>query len=241
MKHITVLALAALISLPASLSAQVLEIGIAGRTGTLGLGAEGAIGLSNRLVVRGGIAFSRLNIDPPDVLDPGFYEGVNSTLSLPSKWYTVGVDLYLGTSPTTFEPCCFRFGLGMLFKPDDPTITGTLTDDASIDIGGGVYGFEDITGLTGTLTSKDTAPYVLIGFGKHTSSGLGIFLDLGLALLDEPKVQLTATGNSSLIESSEFQDRLRIEEQSLEDKAGNYLKFWPILNLGLKFGIGIGG
>lgn len=95
-----------------------------------------------------------------------------------------------------------------------------------------------MAGITGKLVSKARAPYVLIGFGKHTSSGIGLFLDLGMVLLGDPDVQLTATGNSSLINSSDFESRLRTEEQSLENKAGTYLKYWPIVNLGLRVGIG---
>jgi hypothetical protein len=97
---------------------------------------------------------------------------------------------------------------------------------------------EDVTGITGKFASNNRAPYALIGFGKHTSSGIGLFLDLGVVLLGEPNLHLTATGNSSLINSSDFQTRLRTEEQSLEDRAGTYLKYWPILNLGLRVGIG---
>jgi hypothetical protein len=226
MKHIPVVALAALILAPLSLSAQ--QLGIAARAGTIGVGVEGAVGLADRLVIRGGIGFLPLEVDPTSLWDLG--EGISTTLKLPDKWYNAGVDLYLGST--------FRIGGGMLFKPDDPTISGTLTASASIDIGGQTYTVEDVAGITGKLVSKARAPYVLIGFGKHTSSGIGFFLDLGMVLLGDPDVQLTATGNSSLINSSDFESRLRTEEQSLENKAGTYLKYWPIVNLGLRVGIG---
>ena len=226
MKRIPVLALAALVFVPAVLSAQ--RFGVAGRAGTIGVGVEGAVGLADRLVIRGGIGLLPLEVDPTSLWDLG--EGVSATLKLPDKWYNIGVDFYLGSS--------FRIGGGMLFKPDDPTITGTLTGSASINIGGQTYTVEDVTGITGKFASNNRAPYALIGFGKHTSSGIGLFLDLGVVLLGEPNLHLTATGNSSLINSSDFQTRLRTEEQSLEDRAGTYLKYWPILNLGLRVGIG---
>ena len=230
MKCVPVLGLAALILVPTGLSAQ--RLGVAARAGTIGVGVEGSVELADRLVVRGGIGLLPFEVDPASLWDLG--EGISATLELPDKWYNIGVDFYLGSS--------LRLGGGMLFKPDDPTITGTLTGSASIDIGGQTYTVEDVTGITGKFVSNDRAPYALIGFGKHTSSGIGLFLDLGVALLGEPDVQLTATGNSSLINSadptSDFQTRLRIEEQSLEDRAGTYLKYWPILNLGLRVGIG---
>ncbi len=226
MKYAPVVVLAVLILVPPGLSAQ--RLGIAARAGTIGVGAEGALGLADRLVIRGGIGFLPVEIDPTSLWDLG--EGISATLRLPDKWYNIGMDFYLGSS--------FRVGGGILFKPEDLTLSGTLTGSASIDIGGQTYTVEDVAGITGKLISKDKAPYVLIGFGKHTSSGIGLFLDLGMVLLGDPNARLTATGNPSLINSSDFQSRLQTEEQGLENKAGTYFKYWPIVNLGLRFGIG---
>jgi hypothetical protein len=225
-KSLFALAVAAFVALPGVVAAQ--GFGVAGRAGTLGIGAEGALGLGDAIVIRGGIGLMPFEIDPTSFWDVG--TDVEATLTLPESWYNVGIDLYLGSS--------FRIGGGMLYKPDDPTISGTLTGSASIDIGGTTYTATDVAEVTGALVSKTTAPYVLIGFGKHTSSGIGLFLDLGVAMLGEPEVQLAATGNSTVINSGEFQSRLRQEEQNLEDDAGKYLQYWPILNIGLRIGVG---
>ena len=45
-------------------------------------------------------------------------------------------------------------------------------------------------------------------------------------------------GTPAVINSATFQSRLRTEEQTIEDDFGTYLRFWPILNLGVKFGLG---
>ena len=92
----------------------------------------------------------------------------------------------------------------MLFKPDDPTLTGEIVG-GSVEIGDMTYTSTEVSQLTGVLDSKDQAPYVLIGFGRHTASGIGLFLDLGAAFIGEPEVRLDATGNSTIIGSSEFQ------------------------------------
>lgn len=226
-KRLLAVAAAALVVLPGALDAQ--GIGFAGRIGTLGIGAEGAVGLSDALVIRGGIGLMPLELDPTSFWDPG--TDVDATLKLPKTWYNIGADLYLGSG--------FRIGGGMLFKPDNPTLTGTLAGSATIDIGGQKYTATDVAEVKGTLESKKSAPYALIGFGKHTASGIGLFLDLGVALLGDPNVVLEATkGNSTVINSSQFQQRLRTEEQNIEDDVGTYLKYWPILNLGVRFGIG---
>lgn len=226
-KRLLVVTAAALIALPGALAAQ--GIGVAGRAGTLGIGAEGAVGLTDAFVIRGGIGLMPLELKNPSFWEPG--ADVDATLELPKTWYNIGVDLYLGGG--------FRVGGGMLFKPDDPTLTGSLTGSATIDIGGTKYTATDVAEVVGTLNSKNSAPYALIGFGKHTAKGFGLFLDLGVAMLGDPQVALEATkGTPAVINSSTFQSRLRTEEQTIEDDFGKYLKFWPILNLGIKLGVG---
>lgn len=226
-KRLFVVTAAALIALPGALSAQ--GIGVAGRAGTLGIGAEGALGLSDAIVVRGGIGLMPLELKNPSFWEPG--ADVDATLKLPKTWYNIGLDLYLGGG--------FRVGGGMLYKPDDPTLTGSLTGSATIDIGGTKYTASDVAEVVGTLKSKKSAPYALIGFGKHTSKGIGLFLDIGVAMLGDPDVTLEATkGTPAVINSATFQSRLRTEEQTIEDDFGTYLRFWPILNLGIKLGVG---
>ena len=226
-KSLFVLTAATLLALPGALSAQ--GFGIAARAGTLGLGAEAAVGLTDAFVIRGGIGLLPVELKNPSFWEPG--ANVDATLKLPKTWYNIGADLYVGSG--------FRIGGGMLFKPDDPTLTGTLTGSAEIDIGTGTpYKATEVAEVVGTLKSKSSAPYVLIGFGKHTKSGIGLFLDLGVAMLGDPQVSLTATGDPAVVGSPTFQARLRQEEQTIEDDFGSYLKLWPILNIGIKLGVG---
>ena len=226
-KSLFALTAATLLALPAALSAQ--GFGIAARAGTLGVGAEAAVGLTDAFVIRGGIGLLPVELKNPSFWEPG--ADVDATLKLPKTWYNIGADLYVGGG--------FRIGGGMLFKPDDPSLIGELTGTASIDIGGTTYTATDVAEVKGTLKSKKSAPYVLIGFGKHTKTGIGLFLDLGVAMLGDPEVSLEATkGNPTVINSATFQTRLRQEEQTIEDDFGSYLKLWPILNIGIKLGVG---
>ena len=217
---ILTLSTALLLIAPAAVSAQ--GFGIAGRAGTLGVGGELALGLTDAFVIRGGLGL--MPFEPSATIDD-----IEFTLKLPEKWITIGADIYLGGS--------FRIGGGMLFKPDDPTITGEIAG-GSVTIGDVVYTSTDVAQLTGTLDSKDQAPYVLIGFGRHTSSGIGLFLDLGAAFIGEPTVSIAATGNSTVISSAEFTSELRKQERNIEDDLGSYIKVWPILNIGLRIGVG---
>lgn len=216
----TLLALAAVVALtvPAGITAQ--GFGVAARAGTIGLGAEAALGITDALVIRGGLGL--MPLEPSATISD-----IDFTLKLPETWFNIGADLYLGSG--------FRIGGGMLFKPDDPTLEGELL--TNVDIGGRDFTPAELGTLTGTLNSKDQAPYALIGFGKHTSSGIGLFLDLGVAFTGDPEVSLDAR-NGTFSDAAELQSRLRTEERNLEEDLGQYLKMWPILNLGLKIGIG---
>jgi hypothetical protein len=214
----TVLALAAvaLLAVPGVAEAQ---LGIAGRVGTLGVGGEAALGFGD-IVIRGGMGLAPL--EPTATIDD-----IEVTLKLPEKWYNIGVDLYLGSA--------FRIGGGMLFKSEDPTLEGVLT--ATTDIGGRAFTPDELGTLTGTLDSEDKAPYVLIGFGKHTAKGIGLFLDLGVAFTGDPEITLDATGGT-FSDATALRGYLDTEAANFEEDVGSYLKYWPILNIGLRIGVG---
>lgn len=230
-KRLLVLGAAALVALPGALSAQ--GFAVAGRAGTLGLGAEAALGLTDALVIRGGLGLLPFEADASSFWDVG--NDVEATMTLPETWFNVGADLYIGSG--------FRIGAGMLFKPDDPTVTGSLSGTASIEIGGQTYTATEVAEVVGTLDAKDQAPYVLLGFGKHTRTGIGLFLDLGVAFMGDPVITLVGTEGAITQPThpghAQFQARLQQEEQNLNNDLPSWAKkYWPIVNLGVKFGIG---
>ena len=205
------------LAVPAVVSAQ--GLGIAARAGTLGVGAEIALGLTNWFVIRGGAGL--MPFEPSTSI-----EDIDVTLILP-EWFNVGVDVYLGGS--------FRIGGGVLFKSDDPRVEGNFTTDQ--DIGGRSFTPAELGTLTGVLSSRDRAPYALIGFGNHISSGIGLFLDLGVAFLGEPEINLYAT-EGTFLDRAELNSRLAAEARDWEESAGSYLNYWPIFNLGVRIGLG---
>jgi len=229
-KSLLALSAVALILTPAAVEAQ--GFAIAGRAGTLGIGAEAAVGLGKNAALRGGIGLLPIERDASSFWDIG--NDVDVKIKLPKKWYNVGVDLYLGGG--------FRIGGGMLFKPDDPTVTARLAGSASIELGDSTYRVDQVTEVVGSVNSKSQAPYALIGFGKHVKSGIGLFLDLGVAFLGDSPVKLEATdGDPLVLNSAEFQTQLAREQQNLEDDLPTWArKYWPILNVGIKVGIGDG-
>lgn len=196
------------------------QLGIAARAGTLGIGGEAALDLSDRVVVRGGMGLTNLEVSTT-------FDGVEVELQLPKTWYNVGLDLYLNGA--------LRIGGGLLFKPDDPQLVGVLEE--SVDIGGRTFTPSEIGTLTGSIASEDQAPYLLIGFGKHTDSGFGLSLDIGAAFTGDPRVTLDAQGGT-FSDQAELQARLDQEARNFEGDMKTYLRIWPILSLGLRLGLG---
>lgn len=207
----------AAMAVPASLEAQ---LGIAARAGTLGIGAEGALGLGERVVLRGGFGVSSLEASTT-------FDDLSVDLTLPESWYNVGIDIYLNGA--------MRLGGGILFKPDDPTLTGSFTDP--VDIGGRTFTPGELGSLTGTIESAGQVGYALLGFGKHTDRGFGLSIDFGVAFFGDPNVALTAQGGT-FSDAVELESRLAAEAQAFEDDMKTYLRFWPVLSLGLRLGTG---
>ncbi len=207
--------LIALLAIPQSLVGQGFAIGA--RAGTLGFGAEAALGLSDHFVVRGGLGSFIFDFT-------GDYGEVEYTVTPPSMTGTLGIDLYPGGGS-------FRLMAGIMFRDGDFEMeSGNITEHGPIEIGDGEYG-EPGT-LHGALATKSAAPFLGIGFGRHTDGGFGFFVDLGVAFVGEADVTLEAQGPIASVPG--FQEDLEREAQFIEDEAAPYLKYWPILSLGVK-------
>jgi hypothetical protein len=193
---------------------------LAARGGTMGLGAEAAVGLGSRLAIRGGVGLMPL--------EPGLtIDDIDYSLRLPETWFNLGADLHLVGG--------LRVGGGILFKSDDPSATASLGEP--VEIGGQEFTPEQVGSLRGTLDSADRVPYVILGFGRQVGSGVGLFLDLGVGFTGEPEVHLEAEGGA-FPDPALLRARLDAEEADFQEGIPSYLDYWPILNLGLKVGLG---
>ncbi|HEX6557839.1 MAG TPA: hypothetical protein VF021_00210 [Longimicrobiales bacterium] len=219
----TVYALAALMAaaIPSVASAQ---FSIAARAGTLGLGGEAAVAIGSRLAIRGGIGSTALHYD-------GTFSDKTFTVDLPSSIWNVGVDLYPGLGG-------FHVSAGLLNRKQFD-FTGNYTGSA--DIGGTTYN-GNISLVGNMKNDHETAPYLAIGFGRTTKSGLGVSFDLGAASMGDGRIdftRVTCTTTSGADCTSQIQQSdIDAEERSVEDDLGYALKVHPILSLSLHFGLG---
>jgi hypothetical protein len=144
------------------------------------------------------------------------------------KWYNVGADIYLNGA--------MRVGGGLLFKGDDPRLTADFTADQ--ELGGQMFTAQEIGTLVAVIDSNEKVPYALIGFGKHTAPGVGLFVDFGVAFMGAPRFRLSTEGGTLADDAGPLRTALDAEAAEFEADAGRYLEFWPILSLGLRVGLG---
>lgn len=195
-------------------------LGVAGRAGTLGWGGEVAVALTDEAALRGGAGFSTLDADTR-------FGDFAARLELPSTWYDLGVDWYPTSQP-------FRIGTGVLFQGADPLIEGVV--DRPTVIGGRTVTPTELGALTGIVRTRDRIPYLRVGFGRHAAPGFGLFLDLGVGLLGSPVVELQADGGT--LDATTLEGLLEAEAASIQSDLKTYLRFWPIMSVGLRYGIG---
>lgn len=209
----------ALLALPVSASGQKIGVGVAARAGSLGFGGEVAVGVTRYVGVRAGLGAMPLSYT-------GEVEDVNYHVESTSPMKNIGIDFY----PGFFD---LRLGGGLLF------ITNPTTFDArysgTIDINGTTYTDAEVGALRGELDHGSAAPYAIIGLGRQTNKGLGIFLDLGAAFLEEQRMTYTTTGQLS--GDPTFEANLAAEAAQIEDEVNRYVKVYPILSAGIRFGL----
>jgi hypothetical protein len=204
--------IAAVVSL-LPLTAHAEGFALAAKAGSMGIGGEATIRLTDRLNVRlGGGAF---NYD------------YDSTLS--DVDYTLGLNLKGGGAALDFHPGggAFRLSAGLLLHGNE--LTGFSDPTTSVHIGDHRYEPSQIGRLSVKADYKRrVAPFATLGIGNG-GHGKGMFLSLeaGVALTRKPAV----TVNTSLSAPGLAED-LRLEEQNVNEDLG-YLKLYPMVSVGI--------
>ena len=219
LRKVLVAASAVTILLPTAVSAQSIGIGVAARAGSLGFGGEVAVNVTRFFGVRGGIGVMPLSYN-------GEMEDVHYHVESTSPLSNVGVDFY----PGFFD---VRLGGGLMFIQNPTTFDARYS--GQVEIGGTMYTDEEVGALTGDLDHGSAAPYVVLGLGRQTNRGIGIFLDLGAAFLEEQRMSYSTTG--TLSGDPNFEAALEAEAQEIEDEVNRYVKVYPILSAGIRYGI----
>lgn len=202
---------------PARVSAQ---FGIAARASTLGTGAELSYRLSRGIGVRVAgnlLEFSRnATIDNIDYhITPHFENG------------TAIADLYpVGGS--------FHLSGGLLLNRNEGRMVARLNQNLTI--GNRTYTPQEVGSLTGTVSFQRSAPYVGFGFGGR--GRVAFLFDLGVGITGTPRVDLAGQTSLAGAEKVEFDANVarELSDVRAEVDQRSYLKFHPVVSLGLRLG-----
>lgn len=186
--------------------------------GTLGIGAQVATPLANRINFRGGIDFQPVSFEVP-------VEEVDLDVELPAATVTAVVDLYPNDSG-------FRLSAGVLYFGGSIGLEGAPTED--VEFGNNVYTKAQVGTIRGSLETSRLAPYAGFGWGNAVGTGFGFALDVGIAYHGTPEFSLEATGPVS--SDSQFSRDLDEETESANEDIPGVASMYPVLKLGLSYG-----
>jgi hypothetical protein len=189
---------------------------IAGKTGTLGLGAELSAKLASDINAR--IGYNTLDFD----FDDEEFEDVEYDLGVDFSSFSALADWYIFDNS-------FRLSGGVMSMDNNIDMKGRPT--ASQEIGGTTYTASEIGTLKGQIDVDCLAPYLGIGWGNPFAGERrwGFTFDLGAAFTSSPDVKLSANG--TLASDPTFRANLEKERQDVEDDI-DFIKIYPVISLG---------
>jgi hypothetical protein len=193
--------------------AGAFDTALTAKLGSLGIGLEGAFGLSKQFNARLGL--NKYDFDRSETID-----GIDYDLNL--EWQSIAL-------LADWHPFgnAFRFTAGLMNNGNE--ITGTAAA-ANIDIGDGSY---VNVGLDAKLDFDSTAPYLGVGWGNAlaTNKGWGFNVDLGIMYQGSGNVTLTPTGSgAALVDPND----VALEEQRFEDDIKEF-KYYPVFSFGVSY------
>lgn len=194
------------------------EWAIGAKAGTLGLGGELTTDIVPQLNIRASVQWLSLELDRE-------WEDVDYELDLDLLSPLLLLDWYpFGGS--------FRLSGGILFNESDVGLRAMPGEP--VEIGGTTYTPAEVGTLTGRSDFNPIAPYVGIGWGNAVgrSKRLGLAMDVGVAFIGSPGVNLSATG--PIASDPTFQANLAEEEDEIEDDLSDF-RFYPVLSLSLYY------
>jgi hypothetical protein len=230
MKKISIIAgLAFLAATPV----QAYDFGVGVKAGTLGVGAEVSMTLTQTINAR--LALTSINSSYDDTLDIDDGENVATV--------DATLDLDFGASALLFDwyvfDGTFHVTGGLIKNSSAINLSGTLTN-STVTFNNQTYNVSDFVdpSLSGKISMGSSAqPYLGIGWGRKADDnpGLSLSFELGVVLLD-PSVSLQApqlkTGNAA--DQQTLDDNVAQAEAAAEDEL-SALKAWPVISLGLNY------
>jgi hypothetical protein len=191
-------------------------VGVTVKAGTLGLGAEATIGVSDYLGVRlGGNGY---NYSASQSEEEGTVYGELNLLT-----YSALLDIHpFGGG--------FRLSGGGMMNKNKIKLRADLNETVELD--GQEYWLSD---LKGEVTFNEMAPYAGIGYGNAVGAdGRWHFAcDFGVMFQGSPEVSASATASDPAMQPI-VDDALDKEVADIQDDADSF-KYYPVISLGISY------
>lgn len=210
----------------AAAGAAQADVALAVRGGTLGIGAELAIGMTETLNLRLGYsAFDySTEIEDTDVTYDSELELRNPSALL--DWHAFGGG--------------FRFSVGAVGASTKVVGTGVPSAGNTYEINGRIYQANQIGSLSSEIeASNSVAPYIGIGWGNPVdAAGRWTFLfDIGAVYYgSEPDVAVNVVCGAALnnAQCTQLRNDVEAERRELIDEVDT-LTWYPVLNFGVSY------
>jgi len=203
-----------LLILPMQAQAGVVGVGVTGKVGTTGLGADLTVPLvSNWLNLRGGYNFGELR---PSITTAGI--NYKSDVNIESIPILLDLHPFHGN---------FRITGGVYFNKNEMDLS-SVVDASTVGLGGSPAANVTLNANVGW--SKEFAPYLGIGWGNAADTDstfpIGFSLDIGAFYQGSPDVVLTES--SGTVTAAD----LAAEAAQIEEDLSDY-KFFPVITVGI--------
>jgi hypothetical protein len=190
------------------------HIGVGVLAGSLGLGGELIVGLTNGFEIRGVGNYFKISRSNQSISDISY----DASLRLASG--SLLADLYLAGP--------LRLSGGVVLNGNQLTINGKPT--SSVTIGDSVYTPSQIGTLSGKIDFKKVAPY--LGLGLAGRGHIALAFELGVVFQQSPQVSYTPTTTLTGAAATAFNQNASIEAQNIRDDL-KFFKYYPHVALGV--------
>lgn len=197
------------------------QIGLAIRASTLGVGSELSFRPNRNVGLRAGGNYFRFTRSTT-------IEGVSYDMTPRFQSGSATLDLHpLGNA--------FHFSGGIMWNQNRGDVTAQLT--GPVTIGGTTYQPSEVGSLSGRVDySTKFAPYAGLGFAGR--GRVSLVFDLGVVFSGHPRATLTGTTSLTGPAKTVFDQNVQQEIQDIqaEIESRSYLKYYPVVSLGLRVG-----
>ena len=191
------------------------------KVGTLGVGVELTLEAVENVNLRVGVNYFKLSREI-DVEDNAY------DMDLKLNSYTAFADWYITDSP-------FRVTVGAFVNENG--LSGTSLPNATYDFNDNIYTSAEVGTLKADVGFTSVAPYVGIGWGNPLSddSDWSVMVDLGVVFAGKPTLNITSEGGLLSNNAIFLADINQVEQDFRDTDEIGYLKYYPVISVGLNY------